>query len=66
MVLLEVVLNEIEGSVCAQLEVIKKSFITKAGQIRIVPATFEGEKILGARLVLQLLKDKLFFFGNKL
>jgi hypothetical protein len=46
--------NEFEGSVYASTRVIKKEFVgTKAGQIRIIPATFE-EKILGARFERQL------------
>jgi hypothetical protein len=56
--------NEIEGSVYASTRSNKKEFVgTKAGQIRIVPATFE-EKILGARIGAPIIKDKLFFFGN--
>jgi hypothetical protein len=41
----------------------KKEFVgTKAGQIRIIPATFE-EKILGARFRAPILKQ-IVFFGN--
>lgn len=56
--------NEIEGSAYASTRSNKENFIgTKAGQIKIIPATFD-EKILGARLGLPIIKDKLFFFGN--
>jgi hypothetical protein len=56
--------NEIEGSVYASTRSNKKEFIgTKAGQVRISPATFD-EKIVGARIGFPIIKDKLFFFGN--
>jgi hypothetical protein len=56
--------NEFEGSVYASTRSNKKDFVgTKAGQIRIIPATFE-EKILGARFGAPIIKNKLFFFGN--
>lgn len=56
--------NEFEGSIYASTRSNKKEFVgTKAGQIRIIPATFE-EKILGARFGAPIIKNKLFFFGN--
>jgi len=56
--------NEVEGSVYNSFRSNKESFVgTKAGEIRIVPATFE-ETIWGARIGLPIIKDKLFFFGN--
>jgi hypothetical protein len=61
MVLLEVVRMNLK--VHASTRSNKKEFVgTKAGQIRIIPATFE-EKILGARFERQLLKTNCFF-GN--
>ena len=41
----------------------KESTGTKAGEVEIVPATFD-EKIWGARLGAPIIKNKLFFFGN--
>lgn len=41
----------------------KESTGTKAGEVEIIPASFE-EKIYGARLGGALIKNKLFFFGN--
>jgi hypothetical protein len=56
--------NEIEGSVYTSTRSNKKEFIgTKAGQIRITPASFD-EKIWGARIGAPIIKNKLFFFGN--
>lgn len=56
--------NEIEGSVYHSFRSNKKDFVgTKAGEVRIVPATF-NEKIWGARIGAPIIKDKLFFFGN--
>ncbi|OOV28821.1 oar protein [Flavobacterium sp. LM5] len=56
--------NEIEGSVYNSFRSNKSSFVgTKAGEVRIVPATFD-ETIWGARLGAPIIKDKLFFFGN--
>ncbi|CAN1495790.1 Carboxypeptidase regulatory-like domain containing protein [Flavobacteriaceae bacterium] len=56
--------NEVEGSVYNSFRNNKESFVgTKAGELEIVPATFE-ETIWGARIGLPIIKDKLFFFGN--
>lgn len=56
--------NEIEGSVYNSFRSNKSSFVgTKAGEVRIVPATFD-ETIWGARIGAPIIKDKLFFFGN--
>lgn len=56
--------NEIEGSVYNSFRSNKESFVgTKAGEVPIVPATF-NEKIWGARIGAPIVKDKLFFFGN--
>jgi hypothetical protein len=61
MVLLEVVRMNLKVLFATRSN--KKEFVgTKAGQIRIIPATFE-EKILGARFR-PIIKNKLFFFGN--
>jgi hypothetical protein len=43
-----------------QLEVIKKSLLGKAGQIRIIPATFEEKNIRFEPII----KNKFVFFGN--
>jgi hypothetical protein len=56
--------NEIEGSVYNSFRSNKESFVgAKAGEVRIVPATF-NEKVWGARIGLPIIKNKLFFFGN--
>jgi Carboxypeptidase regulatory-like domain len=56
--------NEIEGSVYHSIRSNKKDFVgDRAGEVRIVPATFD-EKIWGARLGGALIKNKLFLFGN--
>ncbi len=56
--------NDIEGSIYHSFRNNKKTFIgTKAGDVRIVPSTFE-EKIWGARIGAPIVKNKLFFFGN--
>ena len=56
--------NQIEGSVYNSFRSNKKDFVgTKAGVVRIAPATF-NEKIWGARIGAPIIKDKLFFFGN--
>jgi hypothetical protein len=56
--------NEVEGSVYNSFRSNKESFVgTKAGEVRIVPATFD-ETIWGARIGAPIIKDKLFFFGN--
>ncbi len=56
--------NEIEGSVYNSFRSNKKGYIgTKAGDVTIVPGTFD-ETIWGARFGAPIIKDKLFIFGN--
>ena len=56
--------NDIETSVYASTRNNRKDFIgTTAGEVRLVPATFE-EKVYGARFGAPIIKDKLFIFGN--
>lgn len=56
--------NEIEGSVYNSFRSNRENFVgTKAGEVPIVPATF-NEKIWGARIGAPIIKNKLFFFGN--
>lgn len=56
--------NEIEGSVFASTRNNRKDFVgTKAGEVRIIPATFE-EKLYSATFGAPIIKDKLFIFGS--
>jgi hypothetical protein len=56
--------NEIEGSVYNSFRNNGKNFVgTKAGDVTIVPSTF-NETVWGARLGAPIIKNKLFFFGN--
>ena len=56
--------NDYEGTVFASTRNNRKDFIgTKAGEVRIVPATFD-EKLYSASFGAPIIKDKLFIFGN--
>lgn len=56
--------NKVEGSVYHSFRNNGKNFVgTKAGEVAIIPATFD-EKIYGARLGFPIVKNKVFFFGN--
>lgn len=56
--------NQVEGSVYISTRNNRKDFIgTTAGEVRIVPATFD-EKVYGLRFGAPIIKNKLFIFGN--
>jgi hypothetical protein len=56
--------NEIEGSLYASTRNNRENFIgTTAGEVRIIPTTFE-EKVFGGRFGAPIIKDKLFIFGS--
>lgn len=54
--------NDIEGSIYTSSRNNEENFIgTKAGEVRIIPATFE-ERVIGGRYGAPIIKDKLFIF----
>ena len=56
--------NEFEGTAFVSTRNNRQDFIgTKAGEVRIVPATFE-ETLYSASFGAPIIKDKLFIFGN--
>ena len=56
--------NDFEGTVFASTRSNRKGFVgTKAGEVEIIPATFD-EKLYSASFGAPIIKDKLFIFGN--